>query len=273
MRARALIVASCLACVPPVQSGVNPIDGCVQDADCPSGYHCAPATGDALTGNACQLFPRACSIDAQCDPGQSCQSKSCLPANRTFCQPCGTSADCAAGGLCVINAGPSDGGGYCSEACTSCPSPSFCQATIDPATGGDGGSTCIPTAESCNAGNAPQNSFAFINANVFQAEGCTGCHVAGAGAAFGNLDLVTNPYEALLGPNGAGAPASNVEGSATGLLRVDPGDPAHSFLFIKLGLSATSSEYGEAMPPLSGGTPSVLVNAVGSWIDAGAPND
>ena len=52
--------------IPPVQSGINPVNGCALDTDCPNGYHCQ-------TG-ACQIFPRTCVIDGQCDPGQSCQA-------------------------------------------------------------------------------------------------------------------------------------------------------------------------------------------------------
>ncbi|HUB09884.1 MAG TPA: Dickkopf N-terminal cysteine-rich domain-containing protein [Myxococcales bacterium] len=272
MRLALATLALLAACIPPVQQGVNPIDGCVLDTDCPTGYHCAPGIGDALTGNACQLFPRPCRIDAQCDPGQSCQSGSCLPADRAFCQPCETNSDCAAGGLCVTSSGASDGGAYCSESCDSCPSSSFCQMTIEPG-GGDAGFTCIPTAESCNAGNTPQDSFTFLNQNLFQPT-CIICHAAGAGPAFGNLDLVTDPYTALLGPSGTGAPASNVLGSATNLLRVDPGNPSQSLLYIKLGLTATDPQYGEPMPvPPQPPVPAALVQAVQSWIQSGAPNN
>ncbi len=269
----AAALACLLACIPPVQQGVNPIDGCTLDTDCPTGYHCAQGSGGALTGNACQLFPRGCRIDAQCDPGQSCQSGSCLPANRTFCQPCDTSGDCAAGGVCVTNAGQPDAGGYCSESCDSCPSSSYCQATLDPS-GNDAGLTCIPTTESCSAGNTSQTpTFTFVNQNLFQAAGCTVCHAANAAQLFGSLDLVTDPYTALLGSSGTGAPANNVKGSATGMLRVSPGNPGQSLLYLKLQLTATSSQYGEAMPPLHGGTSAALIQAVSDWITAGAPNN
>ncbi|MHB8417675.1 MAG: Dickkopf N-terminal cysteine-rich domain-containing protein [Myxococcales bacterium] len=258
------------ACIPPVQSGVNPIDGCVLDTDCPAGYHCAQGSGGALTGNACQLFPRSCRVDQQCDQGQSCQNGSCLPANRAFCQPCDTTGDCAAGGLCVV--GQPDAGGLCSEGCDSCPSADFCQMATD-SSGNDAGLTCLPTPAACDGGTTQQGpTFTFINQNLFPS--CTAaCHIAGAGPAFGNLDLATDPYAALLGANGAGAPASNVYGSATGLLRVSPGNPSQSLLLIKLQLTAKDPQYGYPMPMPSGGEPASLVQAVQSWIAAGAPNN
>ena len=274
--------------IPPVQSGFNLVNGCALDTDCPDGYHCQ-------TG-ACQQSPRSCVLDEQCDPGQSCQQPagggtgSCLPANRSFCQACDTSADCAPGGLCVSFEG---GGQYCSTTCDSASAQTcsnvngVCQATSD-ANGDDAGFTCVPQGFSCaDAGPGASATFTFINENVFQGEGCTVCHSAGAGVQFASLDLVTNPYVALLGTNGAGACANNILGNFAGpgadptsaacnsyVLRVDPGNYQASLLYIKLGLTATSTNYGEPMPTATpGSTPQSLLDAVEAWIQAGAPNN
>jgi hypothetical protein len=278
----ALTSAGCS--VPPVQSGINPVNGCVLDTDCPDGYHCQ-------TG-ACQLLPRTCAIDVQCDPGQSCQlpasggAGSCLPANRGYCQACDTTADCAVGGLCVSFSG---GEQFCSTGCgANCTAVNgSCTDTTD-ANGDDAGFTCLPPDLACGDGGIVPATFTFINENLFQGEQCTVCHSAGAGASFASLDLVTDPYGALVG-DGGGACANNILGNFPGpginataeacnsyLLRVDPGSPANSVLYIKLGLTEASVDYGQPMPPSPSApdsTPASLQQAVAAWIQAGAPNN
>jgi hypothetical protein len=267
--------------IPPVQSGINPVNGCELDTDCPDGYHCQ--------AGACQLLPRTCVITAQCDPGQSCQTPAaggtgnCLPANRGFCEACGTTPDCAAGGLCVSF---SSGQQFCSTSCgASCTAVNgSCQnVTTDD---GDAGFTCLPAGGGCSDAGTVPATFSFINANIFQGEGCTVCHSAGAGVSFGSLDLVTDPYTALVG-DGGGACANNILGDFAGpgadatsaacnsyLLLVDPGNYTASMLYIKLGLTQTSALYGEPMPTTAPGeTPQSLLDAVQAWIGAGAPND
>ncbi len=284
---RAALAAALLAVgcnIPPVQSGINLVNGCALDTDCPGGYHCQ-------TG-ACQLLPRTCAIDAQCDPGQSCQlpasggAGSCLPANRGFCEACETTADCAAGGLCVSFSG---GEQFCSTNCgsTCMALNAACEDTMD-ANGDDAGFTCLPPGLVCGDGGTVPATFSFINTNLFQAEGCTVCHSAGAGVSFASLDLVTDPYTALVG-DGGGACANNILGNFAGpgvnataqacnsyLLRVDPGSPANSVLYIKLGLTEASELYGQPMPPSPSApdsTPASLQQAVANWIQAGAPNN
>ncbi len=134
------IAALLLGCsAPPVQSGINPVDGCATDQDCPRGYHCA--------GGGCQLFPRPCLVDPQCDPGQSCQKGNCLPANHGFCEPCATTADCASGGLCLSFP---DGGDYCSEPCGKACSAAQGQCVVaTDAQGNDAGETCVPESGVC----------------------------------------------------------------------------------------------------------------------------
>lgn len=273
--ASATLAAGCS--IPPVQSGINPVNGCALDTDCPDGYHCE-------TG-ACQLLPRSCVLDVQCDPGQSCQAGNCLPANRGFCEACDTSADCAPGGACVSFPG---GELFCSTSCgASCQAVNgSCLDTTD-ADGADAGFTCLPSGLSCanlpDGGATVPATFSFINQNVFQGEGCTVCHSAGAGPPFASLDLVTDPWVALVG-DGGGACANNIYGNYSGsgpgsncpggLLRVDPGNPQDSLLYIKLGLTQNTAAYGEPMPTATPGlTPPSLMKSVANWISAGAPNN
>ena len=122
-------------------------------------------------------------------------------------------------------------------------------------------------------------TFSNVNQRLFLV-GCnfTSCHDSGAGYDQGSLDLATDPYGALLGVDGLGAPAQNVKGTATGLLRVKPGDPEHSLLWIKLNLmlppKVSDPLYGESMPETAPGSAQQnVLNAVHDWIAAGAPNN
>jgi hypothetical protein len=116
----------------------------------------------------------------------------------------------------------------------------------------------VVVAAGCGAPEPPiPATFSSINQRLFQV-GCnfTSCHDASAGHDQGSLDLATDPYRALLGADGLGAPAQNIKGTATGMLRVKPGDPEHS-----LPETAPGSVHQNAL------------NAVYQWIAAGAPND
>lgn len=78
-------------------------------------------------------------------------------------------------------------------------------------------------------------------------------------------------YLELLGPDGGGAVASNVDGGP--VLRVDPGNPDASLLYIKLAMPETEEPgYGQAMPPTGLPCPPVL-DAVNTWINNGAPEN
>jgi hypothetical protein len=256
----ALLLSLSACAVSNVNEGQNPLTSCAKDTDCQSGLHCA-------TG-ACQVLPRDCSQDAECDSGQRCRDTFCLPANLAFCQRCTTSADCQ-GGVCVQVV---PGIQVCGQACGACPPGSPCQNVVGPS-GEDAGTACVPTPQVCSAYDGGTSGFSYINHNLFRAV-CTSCHAAGAGPTFGSLDLVTDPYHALLGPSGQGAPASNSLGSEMGLVRVKPGDPGNSLLYVTLVLLAYDPLYGNAMPPspLPPNSPE-LVAAVRAWIAAGAPNN
>jgi hypothetical protein len=118
-----------------------------------------------------------------------------------------------------------------------------------------------------------------VNQHLFQV-GCnfSSCHDSFAGQAQGSLDLATDPYQALLGADGQGAPAQNIKGTATGLLRVKPGYPEESLLWIKLNLmlppKVSDPMYGESMPETAPGSVHAnVLKAVHDWIEAGAPNN
>lgn len=66
--------------------------------------------------------------------------------------------------------------------------------------------------------------------------------------------------------------ASNQAASDAGLIRVIPGDAANSFLMQKLSASLPP-EYGEVMPPGSGGIEEDVLLAVEEWIARGAPDN
>ena len=109
-------------------------------------------------------------------------------------------------------------------------------------------------------------TFATIQRQVF-ARSCTSssCHGAASagglglagGAAYGNL---------------VGTLASNPAARAAGVLRVAPGDPAHSFLLHKLTGPLADAE-GELMPRVGIRLPSSRIDLVRRWIAAGAPAD
>lgn len=105
-------------------------------------------------------------------------------------------------------------------------------------------------------------SFAEIQATVFVREcGGPGCH--GASTAAGGLDLEsTDAYAALVQ-----GPCDNADAEAAGLLRVAPGDPQRSFLYVKI---TDPAGMGDAMPPW-GPLSADAVRAIGDWIAAGAP--
>jgi hypothetical protein len=140
-----------------------------------------------------------------------------------------------------------------------------------------------PTYAVCPDGMAP--AFSSLLTKMFATAGCgagaaydchssTGALPRDAGGTGSGLDFSIDAaavYAELLG-DGGGAPSNNIDGDAGGVvLRVAPGDPAASLLYIKLAMpNASDPRYGEAMPPTGLPCPSAVV-AVGSWIEAGAP--
>ena len=90
------------------------------------------------------------------------------------------------------------------------------------------------------------------------------CHAAPANA--GNLNLTYGlSYENLVG----GVP-QNPTAAAAGMKLVDPGNPENSFLLTKL-MGPTAPEQGARMPFGGGVLHSGKIDAVRTWIEAGAP--
>jgi len=125
--------------------------------------------------------------------------------------------------------------------------------------------TATATATATVTSNA---TLANIQASIF-ATTCTnpGCHGSvSPGSTLVLVDAATS-YANLVN-----VPAVNIAGSQTGLVRVVPGNPTGSFMFIKLALTAAfDPRYGLRMPsgqaPLSG----QQIQLISDWITQGAP--
>jgi hypothetical protein len=136
-----------------------------------------------------------------------------------------------------------------------------------------------PDAAVCPANLQP--TFSSINSEILGTSSCgtngTGCHSHQGSMDTGNgLDFSTDAYHALLGADGGGAVAFNISGDAgRPLRRVVPGDPANSFLVIKLSLTSHADpQYGSGMPlPTPGSVCPATLQTIEQWIDAGAPNN
>lgn len=129
-----------------------------------------------------------------------------------------------------------------------------------PGDGGGGGPR--PTPEP--SGEA---TFSAVYDEIIVGEGCTAplCHGGGAGA--GNLTLTTKEgaYQALVG-----APAAGPFCSASGLLRVQAGDPEASVLWSKV--ATRSPICGDPMP-IASMLDAGKIEQIRRWIERGAPND
>lgn len=130
---------------------------------------------------------------------------------------------------------------------------------------------CVPYAV-CPANLEP--TFESIQPRVL-ATSCgtsgAGCHSTSGSVDSGGLNLADDPYSGLLGADGQGAPAANIAGTETGLRRVVPQDPDHSFLVIKLLMKVNDPRYGHGMPfPSPGSVCEETLGAIRSWIGSGA---
>ena len=107
-------------------------------------------------------------------------------------------------------------------------------------------------------------TFATIQRQVF-ARSCASFSCHGAAAA-GGLSLVPDAaYGNLVGV----APANDTARGA-GLLRVAPGDPAQSYILLKLAGPLAVGE-GDPMPRVGSALPAPRVDLLRRWIAAGAP--
>ena len=93
------------------------------------------------------------------------------------------------------------------------------------------------------------------------------CHAAPANA--GNLNLTYQlSYQDMVG-----RVPQNPAAAAAGMKLVDPGNPENSFLLTKLKLTAPTPEQGAPMPFNAGKLHPGKINAVETWIAAGAPRE
>ena len=140
-----------------------------------------------------------------------------------------------------------------------CPQPAFCTQ-----------GTCIAGTRTCPL---LQPTFSSINSHFFQV-GCgvrqINCHATNSESVNSGPSFAGHPYATLVD-----APAANRLGSATGLIRVKPGDPQGSFLLTKLRLSATlDPTYGGGQPAdAPGSTCAATLAVIEQWIQNGAPDN
>jgi hypothetical protein len=106
-----------------------------------------------------------------------------------------------------------------------------------------------------------------IQANIFTPScNFSSCHSSGSAA--GGLVLASGTsFAKLVNVLSAQTTAKN-----QGLLRVKPGDPAGSFLIIKL-KATLARGYGDHMPDTGQQLSDAQLSAISNWIVLGAPND
>jgi hypothetical protein len=133
---------------------------------------------------------------------------------------------------------------------------------------------CVFALSSCKEGttDAPStgngSSWSALQQKVITPK-CTGCHVAGANFATQSGLVLTSDvaYANLIN-----IAAHNLAANTDGLVRVKPGNPTSSFLYLKLHGLPAGKDYGSPMPlgysPLSVGQ----LEFIKEWITAGAPD-
>lgn len=115
---------------------------CNNDGCCPKGYRCADfGLQKACIPDAGQCPPIACTSNANCGPGESCQSGSCKPQpvarDPKTCTACSSDSECGGSNKC---GGFTDGKGRCLQPCAAdnfCPTGFVCSSTL-------GGRFCTP---------------------------------------------------------------------------------------------------------------------------------
>lgn len=132
------------------------------------------------------------------------------------------------------------------------------------------GTECIDGTRTCPT---LQPTFTSINRNFIQV-GCgvrqVNCHAANSAAVQSGPSFEGHPYATLVN-----APAANRFGSARGLVLVQPGDPARSFLVTKLRLASSADpQFGSGQPATApGSTCTAALAVIEQWIQRGAPDD
>lgn len=115
-----------------------------------------------------------------------------------------------------------------------------------------------PDAGAC----AIDSTFSSIHANRLSTGTCAtaGCHGSAASGGL-NFSQSKDQVHALL---------VGVDSAGSGLQRVATSSRAASFLYVKL---SDENAPGGRMPPLGSALPQCEIDAIGAWIDKGAPND
>jgi hypothetical protein len=114
---------------------------------------------------------------------------------------------------------------------------------------------------------SPAAAFPQIHSTILEVT-CTdrGCH--NANDQSGGLVLQGSAAYANL----VGAPPVNLAANQAGMLRVDPGNPANSFLLTKLTLSAAfDPQLGSRMPLGKAPLSAAEIQLISDWITQGAP--
>jgi hypothetical protein len=124
----------------------------------------------------------------------------------------------------------------------------------------------------CDDVPVPQN-FTDINNQVIQrtcAKFST-CHSPTGASAAGNMNLQVDPYNTLVNHD-----PNNAKALSLGMLRVDPGNVANSFMYTKLTLLVATdpmTDFGDPMPDKNERLPDPQLQGIRDWIARGAPND
>ena len=114
----------------------------------------------------------------------------------------------------------------------------------------------------------PDHKFSTIQHRVFDISCAAACHQTSNAMVSGQLDLSADHAYASL----VNVAAKNVGAVQDGLMRVKPGDPDHSLLYIKIA-GHTPVAYGTPMPQSGIALSAAAVDAIRAWIQDGAPNN
>lgn len=129
----------------------------------------------------------------------------------------------------------------------------------------DSGMTDAGTPDSGMAGGAT-----FTEVYAILSAKCVSCHAGGAGGL--SFNSAASAYTALVGPNRATGTGPCTPAEAP-VERVTPGDPAASFLFIKVTTDPLPAGCGDRMPRFMMALEATEIETIRSWIEAGAMND
>lgn len=124
------------------------------------------------------------------------------------------------------------------------------------------GTSETPTSSTTATTGGAAPTFADIQA-IFSAT-CS-CHLTSPSPGNGQMELTDGKaYDNIVGVPSSGLPAMN---------RIEPGDPANSYLWLKInGGYLEAGGKGDPMP-LIGDLTQDQLNSIEAWINAGAPND